>query len=117
MAEPVTTMPSPSLPDASVSPAIDDPTTLSAPEVTAMPETEFGTAAVPPALVPTRLPAIVLPFEPAPVIRTPYAELPDSTFIRDETLVRPTRLFDEERICTPSPPFVSAAVPAAFVPM
>ena len=110
-------IPSPTLPATSVSPGRSEPTTLSDPAEMSMPTAPFGSAAVPAALVPMRLPAMVLPSALPVAISTPCWPLPEITLMRCETSVRPMRLSAELEIRIPSPPFPSAAVPETFVPM
>ena len=114
---PVTTTPSPPFPETSVSPGRADPTTLPAPVEIRTPTDPLAMTAVPAALVPMRLPAIVLAFASATVISTPYWSLPEITLMRCEESILPMTLFAELEIRIPSPPLGTAAVPAALTPM
>ena len=100
-----------------MSPAMDEPITLSIPAFKATPESPLPSAPVPAAFVPMRLPAIVFVFASPTATRTPLAPLPEITLIRLATFVRPIRFPAEFEIRMPWPPLPSAAVPAKFVPM
>ena len=109
--------PSPKLPEMSVSPALEDPITLSDPAFKATPVDPLPSPAVPAALVPMRLPAIVFMFAPPTATRTPLEPLPEITLMRLARFVRPIRFPAEFEIRIPWPPLGCAAVPAKFVPM